>query len=70
MTEEENAVFNLLGEAANSFSKLPVLHPSDKSEFVLAIHAAQNIVLARQSFKQYWDEINAKKADAEPSPRV
>ena len=47
ITDEENEVMNLLGEAWNKFTALPVLHGSDKADFQYAIHLAQNIILAR-----------------------
>lgn len=36
-----------LTAAWNSFAKLYVLHPSERDEFMRAIHAAQNIVMSR-----------------------
>ena len=47
ITEDEREVGDLLAMAWNKFCKLPVLHHADSEEFVRAIHAAQNIVLAR-----------------------
>lgn len=49
MTDSEREVVELLGEATNGFATLDQVHPSDLPEFVAAIHAAQNIVLARQN---------------------
>lgn len=51
MNEEEKKVLGLLGEAYMAFARLPVLHPADQGEFVHAVHAAQNIVLARGSLR-------------------
>lgn len=51
ITPEENEVLNLLGQAANKFSVLPVIHHADLREFILAVHAAQNIVLARAGLR-------------------
>lgn len=45
--DDEAEVLELLGEAATRFVKLHPEHPSDQQEFVQAVHAAQNIVLAR-----------------------
>jgi hypothetical protein len=47
ITPEEEAVMAALGDAYNKFIELPVQHHADNAEFVHAIHAAQNIVLAR-----------------------
>jgi hypothetical protein len=46
-TEDERRVLELLGAAWNRFAGLPVQHPADKDEMARAIHAAQNIVMAR-----------------------
>lgn len=47
LSKEEQEVADKLGEAATLQAALPSIHPSDTPEFVQAIHAAQNIVLAR-----------------------
>lgn len=47
LTEEESSVLRKLAAAWSEFIKLPEIHGSDNSEFLLAIHMAQNIVLAR-----------------------
>ncbi len=47
ITEQENEVLNILAAAWNRFSALPVLHHADQDEMAKAIHAAQNIILAR-----------------------
>lgn len=53
MTEAEIEVVDLLGEVATKFFSLSEEHPSDKNEFTLAIHAAQNIVYAREGLRSY-----------------
>lgn len=53
MTNEEVEVLDLLGEAATAFASLPTEHTADLNEFVLAIHAAQNIVLSRAGLREY-----------------
>lgn len=50
LTDAEQRLAALLGECFNLFKQLPVYHPSDMDEFVRAIHAAQNIVLARPGY--------------------
>jgi hypothetical protein len=51
MDDEEKKVLDLLGAAYVAFAELEVLHPADVGEFVHAVHAAQNIVLARGSLR-------------------
>lgn len=52
MKPEEREVLALLGQAWNKFLELPVLHTMDHQEFCHAIHAAQNIVLARAGLRE------------------
>jgi hypothetical protein len=52
LTAREQQVLRLLGDAFNVYSELPHVHPNDGREFVHAIHAAQNIVLARPATEQ------------------
>lgn len=47
LTWDEDAVVEALGAAQNLHVALPEIHPADKEEFTRAIHAAQNIILAR-----------------------
>ena len=47
LTDQEAKVAQMLGEAWNEYLKLPVEHPMGQKEFCSAIHACQNIVLAR-----------------------
>ncbi|MBJ2259094.1 hypothetical protein [Pseudomonas psychrophila] len=47
LTDQEAKVAQVLGEAWNEYLKLPVEHPMGQKEFCSAIHACQNIVLAR-----------------------
>ena len=63
ITKEENAIADLLGEAFNRFSKLPVVHDHDLPEFVLAIHSAQNIILARSAMRQNGYRTQKKKGN-------
>ena len=58
LVPEETEVLNALGAAWNLFVILDESHPSDHHEFMLAIHAAQNIVLARIG-KRVIDKRNA-----------
>lgn len=51
MTEAEMSILNLLGTAYSEFQTLPAEHPDDLKEFALAIHMAQNIVLAREGLR-------------------
>ena len=47
MTEEERDVLELTVELTNTFSALPVEHPSDQEEFTHAIHRIQDMILSR-----------------------
>ena len=47
LTDQEAKVAQMLGEAWNEYLKLPIEHPLGQKEFCSAIHACQNIVLAR-----------------------
>jgi hypothetical protein len=47
LTDEEIKCAQLLGDAWNLHQKLPQVHSSDEQDFAAAIHAAQNIILAR-----------------------
>jgi hypothetical protein len=51
MTPEEQRVLDHLAQAWNAYLALPVVHTDDMAEFRQAIHAAQNIVLARPSVR-------------------
>ena len=55
LNEQEIAVLDQLGLAAKLFSRLEIIHSSDASEFALAIHQVQNIVLARAGMRQYQE---------------
>lgn len=56
ITDKEREVVNLLVEAWNKFFELPVMHTSDRDEFMRAIHAAQNIVLSRPTIRELDNE--------------
>lgn len=51
MTKAERYVLDKLGEAFVAFRNLEQLHPHDLAEFTAAIHAAQNILLAREGLR-------------------
>ena len=52
VTEQELAVLNKLAEAWNLYLTLPEQNPNDRTEFMYAIHQAQNQVLARSGVRQ------------------
>jgi len=56
LTDEERAVVDCLADAWNAFVELKPVHPSDNREFEHAIHAAQNIILARPVMKNAVNE--------------
>lgn len=47
LTVREIEALRLLAKAWDVYVKLPILHPDDVADFRRAIHAAQNIVMAR-----------------------
>jgi len=53
---EENKVLELLADAWNIFSNLEVLHPSDGSEFLFAIHLAERVIISRPFRKEYLNK--------------
>lgn len=59
LTHDEAEVGEILGEAWNRFALLPVVHPSDRAEFVHHLHALQNIVLSRPAM----DELRRRQAE-------
>ena len=52
MTKREKKIAKLLGWAWNEFVELEVMNDDDLREFRNAIHAAQNIVLARKAKRE------------------
>lgn len=47
LSSQERIVIDYLAEAWNAFIELPILHQSDREEFMRAIHQAQLLVMAR-----------------------
>lgn len=56
LTPEERGVVEALGACANMHDLLPAIHPADEREFKTAIHAAQNVVLARPAVEAIQQE--------------
>lgn len=52
LSDDEIQITQKLGEIWGLFLELPQLHPDDEDEFRFAIHAAQNIILARPGCRQ------------------
>jgi hypothetical protein len=61
LTVNESNVLRQLAEAWNQYIELPEVHPQDRDEFMRAIHAAQNIVLARPATKIEMEKRKAKE---------
>jgi hypothetical protein len=51
LTDQEEKIANMLGDAFNEYLKLPVQHPMETEEFCMAIHVCQNIVLSRPAVR-------------------
>ncbi|WP_300747487.1 hypothetical protein [Pseudomonas sp.] len=47
LTDREAFIAGLLAGVWNEYLKLPTEHPMERDEFCRAIHACQNMVLAR-----------------------
>jgi hypothetical protein len=56
LKENEEAVLSRLAEAYTLFVELPALHEWHQQEFMLAIHAAQRLVLARPALRVEFAE--------------
>lgn len=57
LTDDEGKVADALVEAVQAFWALPVQHPSEKCEFLAAVHACQNaltIRIARRHYPKGW----------------
>lgn len=50
LTRDEKKILDALGECASLLKDLPAVHDAEISEFVLNIHAAQVIILARAAY--------------------
>lgn len=53
MTMAEAECFLLTADLMNLFAALPALHQSDSPDVVNAIHAIQNILMARPFYRKY-----------------
>jgi hypothetical protein len=65
-TWEERTVLGHLAEAWNLFIAMPQSHPSDKDEFMRAVHAAQNIIasrVAQRADPETWPSYEAEPWD-------
>ena len=52
ITPAEQEVLDSLADAWNKYIRLQEQHPEDRTEFMRAIHVAQNIVLARPTCRE------------------
>lgn len=55
LESRERIVLEALAQAWNLFFDLPEQHEADAREFCMAIHTAQNIVLARPTMRSLGD---------------
>ncbi len=58
LTSLEKSILNTLSKAWNDFNSLPSFTKAkwEKSEFMNAIHVAQNIILARPTLRELNEE--------------
>jgi hypothetical protein len=61
LTDDEKAAVQLLGDAFNIHQQLPEAHPADRREFAAAVHAAQNIILARPGTEWFQFSLRHKR---------
>jgi hypothetical protein len=57
LSPEEEACMQHLVDAWKLFAAMPIQHPADQPEFVLHIHALQNILAARaiaRAYPHFW----------------
>jgi hypothetical protein len=55
MTEAEADCWEIVGEAAGAFFRLPKLHPMDEQEVAQAIHIIQHKLLSRPTYRRYLE---------------
>lgn len=53
LTEPELRLVDKLGECTVDFGMLDVMHTADLQEFMVHIHALQNIVMARAAMRSH-----------------
>ena len=56
MTDKEMLITRMLGDAWNLFCELEPEHASDRLEFSMAIHQAQNIIMSRPTIRLMREE--------------
>lgn len=57
LTDEEGVVMDHIVGAVNQFVRLPVQHPDDTADFVVATHRLQDLLavrIARRHYPQGW----------------
>jgi len=59
MTKEELNCIDKLSKAHNSFIELPIIHDSDRTDWVFHIHALQNILMSRDAVRNHPDIFNS-----------
>ena len=55
LTQDERRVADMTADVVNAYWELPVEHPSDRGEFVAAIHRVQDLILARPGRRELND---------------
>ena len=53
LTQDERKVVDMTADVVNAYWELPVEHPSDRGEFVAAIHHVQDLILARPGRREF-----------------
>lgn len=66
LTEKEYGVLKKLGECQELFCKLKRQHPSEKAEFIYAVHLIQDLMVIRvirRAYPKGWSTYEVKKEE-------
>jgi len=55
LTSAEIKLCEKLGDVWNDFCKLQIMHPSDETDFMNAVHLAQYIIMKRSAQRDHTD---------------
>jgi hypothetical protein len=64
LTNEEQALINLVGQFARDFAVLPQLHPADIQEVAFHVHALARIVGMRAAHRAHPDVVPNRSGTA------
>jgi hypothetical protein len=61
MTPEELEIFEALGDIYTRFVAEKAVHINEQSEFAYHIHMLQNMILARETYRKYLNQMCGDK---------